>query len=96
MEIKLFLAIFQSERLGSGKTLSKLHIFITNLFRRVYLCRVRKTLFEKILLITVTLKMIDVIDEKQMHDSLIVGKENASNEWNSLGIALNTDVSDKF
>jgi len=57
---------------------------------------VRKTLFEKILLITVTLKMIDVIDEKQMHDSLIVGKENASNEWNSLGIALNTDVSDKF
>ena len=41
--------------------------------------------------------MIDVIDEKQMHDSLIVGKENAStNEWNSLGIALNTDVSDKF
>jgi len=27
------------------------------------------------------LKMIDVIDKKQMHDSVITGKEYASKDW---------------
>jgi len=31
---------------------------------------------------TVALKMIDVIDKKQMYDSVIAGKENASEDWN--------------
>jgi len=26
--------------------------------------------------------MIDVIDKKQMYDSVIAGKENASEDWN--------------
>jgi len=30
------------------------------------------------------LKMIDVIDKKQMYDSVITGKENASNDWNCI------------
>jgi len=29
-------------------------------------------------------KMINVIDKKQMYDSVIVGKENASKEWNCI------------
>jgi len=28
--------------------------------------------------------MIDLIDKKQMYDSVITGKENASNEWNCI------------
>ena len=33
---------------------------------------------------TVALKLIDVIDKKQMHDSVITVKENASKEWNCI------------
>jgi len=28
--------------------------------------------------------MINVIDKKQMYDSVIIGKENASKEWNCI------------
>jgi len=28
--------------------------------------------------------MINVIDKKQMYDSVIMGKENASKEWNCI------------
>jgi len=31
---------------------------------------------------TVVLKMIDVIDKKQMYDRVITGNENASIDWN--------------
>ena len=34
--------------------------------------------------ITVALKIIDVVDKKQMYDSVITGKENASKEWNCI------------
>jgi len=33
---------------------------------------------------TVSLKMINVIDKKQVYDSVIKGKENASKEWNCI------------
>jgi len=33
---------------------------------------------------TVALKMIDFIDKKQMHDSVIAGKVNACKEWNRI------------
>jgi len=33
---------------------------------------------------THALKMIDFIDKKQMHDSVITGKVNAFKEWNCI------------
>jgi len=35
--------------------------------------------------------MIDVIDKKQVHDSVITGKEHASEDWTRV-----TDVFDEF
>jgi len=74
-KISLILAYFQSDRLGSGKTLSELHIHYKSLATRVYYhagCREYCNNF------TVALKMIYVIDKKQMHDSVITWKEYAS------------------
>jgi len=36
--------------------------------------------------------MLDIFSKKQMYDSVITGKENASKDWNMYYI----DVSDKF
>jgi len=33
---------------------------------------------------TVALKMIDLVDKKQMYDSVITGKENAPKKWNCI------------
>jgi len=85
LEIKkiqnIFLALFQLERLGSGKTLSELHIYYKSLLERVY-NHAGCTKYLKDF--TVALKMINVIDKKQMYDSVIMGKENASKEWNCI------------
>jgi len=56
-----FLAYFQSERLGSGKTLSELHIHYKSLATRVYY---HAGCTEYCKSFTVALKMIDVIDKK--------------------------------
>jgi len=76
----LFLAYFQLGRLSSGKTLSELHMHIhyKSLATRVYY-HAECTEYCKNFI--VALKMIDVIDEKQMHDSVIMGKEYASKDW---------------
>jgi len=66
-----FLAYFQSDRLGSGKTLSELHIHDKSLVTKVYY-HAGCTKYCKNF--TVAVKMIDVIDEKQMHDTVITRK----------------------
>jgi len=76
-KIWIFLDYFQSDRLGSGKTLSELHIHYKSLATRVYY-HAGCTDYCKDF--TFALKMIDVIDKKQMHDSLITGKEYASED----------------
>jgi len=80
-KIRFFLAFFQSEWLGSGKALSELHIHYKSLLKRVY-NHAECTKYWKDF--TVALKMIDAIDKKQVHDSVIVGKENASKEWDCI------------
>jgi len=72
---------FQSERLGSGKALSELHIYYKSLLKRVY-NRAGCTKYWKDF--TLALKMIDAIDKKHMYDSVVTGKENASEEWNCI------------
>ena len=62
-----FLTFFQSERLGSGKTLSKLYIHYKSLVKRVYNHAEYAEYWKKI---TFAIKMINVIDKKQMYDSL--------------------------
>jgi len=67
--------------LGSGKTfpeLSELHIHYKYLATRVYY---HAGCTEYCKNFTAALNMIDVIDEKQMHDSVITGKEYASKDW---------------
>jgi len=77
-KIWLFLAYFQSDRLGSGKTLSELHIHYKPLATRVYY---HSGCTEYCKIFSVALKMIYVIDRKQMHGSVITGKEYASKDW---------------
>jgi len=77
-KIWLFLTYFQSDRLGSGKTLSELHIHYKSLATKVYYHAGCTDYYKNF---TVALKMIDVIDRKQMHDSVITGKEYASKDW---------------
>jgi len=66
------LAFFQSERLGSGKTLSELHIHYKPLLKRVY-NHAGCTKYCKYF--TVALKMIDVFDKKQTYHNVITGKK---------------------
>jgi len=73
-----FLAYLQSDRLGSGKTLSELHIHYKSFATRIYY---HAGCTEYCKNFTVALKMIDVIDKKQMHYSVIMGKEYASKDW---------------
>jgi len=77
-KIWIFLAYFQSDRLGSGKTLSELHLQCKCLATSVY-CHAGCTEYCK--KFTVALKMIDVIDKKQMRNSVITGKEYVSRGW---------------
>ena len=76
-----FSGFLQSERLGSGKTLSELHIHYKSLLKRVY-NHAGCTKYWKYF--TVALKMIDGIDKKQTYHNVITGKENASKEWNCI------------
>jgi len=80
-KIWLFLAYFQSDRLVSGKTLSELRPHSKSLATRVYY---HAGCTEYCKNFTVALKMIDVIDKTQMHDSVITGKEYASKDWTSI------------
>jgi len=70
-KIWLFLAHFQSDRSGSGKIFSELHIHYKPLATTVYY---HAGCTEYCKNFTVALKMIYVIDKKQMHDSIITGK----------------------
>jgi len=63
--------------LGSGKTLSELHIHDKPFATRVYY---HAGCTEYCKNFTAGLKMIYVIDKKQMHDSVITGKEYASRD----------------
>jgi len=76
-----FSGFFQSERLGSGKTLPELHIHYKSLLKRDY-NHAGCTKYRKHF--TVAPKLIDVIDEKQMYHNVIMWKENVSKEWNCI------------
>jgi len=74
---------FQSERLGSAKPLSELHIQHKSLLTRVHghdhaVCKEYGKGF------TVALKMIDVFHKKQMYDSVIARKENGAKDRNCI------------
>jgi len=64
------LSFFQFERLGSGKTLSNLHIYYKYLLTRVCDHAGCKEYCNDF---TVAVKTIDTIDKKQMYDSVITG-----------------------
>jgi len=68
----LTFSFFQSERLGSGKTLSELHIHYKYLLTRVYDHAGCKEYCKDI---TVALKIFDVFNKKQMYDSVFRGKK---------------------
>jgi len=70
-----FHRFFFSRKSFADKTLSELHIHYKYLLMRVY-GHVGCTEYCKDF--TVALKMIDVINKKQMYDGAITGKENAS------------------
>jgi len=75
-KIWLFLAYFQSDRLGSGQTLSELHIHYKSLATRVYY---HTGCTEYCKIFSVALNMIYVIDKSKC--SVITGKEYASKDW---------------
>ena len=72
-----FLAYFQSDRLGSGKTLSELHVRHKSLATNVYY---HAGCTEYCKNFTDALQMIDVTDKKQMYDSVIMGNDYASKD----------------
>ena len=76
-KIWLFLAFFRSARLGSGKALSELRIH--SLLKRVYNHAGCIKYWKDF---TVSLKMIDAVDKKQMCHNVITVKENGFKEWN--------------
>jgi len=59
--------------------LSELHIHYKSVFTRVYDHTGCREYYKDF---TVALKMFDVLNKKQMYDSVITGKENASKDWN--------------
>jgi len=73
----------QSERLGSGKILSELHIHYKPLLKWVYNHAGAQNIWKYF---TFALKIIDVIDKKQMHGRVITGKENACKQWNCITV----------
>jgi len=73
-----FLWLILVGRFGSGKTLSELHIHYKSPWDESLLpCTVHRILQK----FYGCPKMIDVIDKKQMHDSVATGKEYASEDW---------------
>jgi len=76
-----FFDFFQSERLGPGKTLSELHIHYKSLLTKVYDPAGWKEYCKDF---TVALKMLNSVNKKQMYDSVIKRKENASKDWNCI------------
>ena len=61
--------------------MSEPHIHYKSLLKRIYNhagCTKYRNYF------TVSLKMINVIDKKQMYHNVITGNENVSEEWNSI------------
>jgi len=72
-------------------------VFITNLFWKECITISGCTKYWKYFTysFTISLKMINAIDKKQMYDNVIMGKENASKECNCC-IINHTDVSDEF
>jgi len=71
------LDFFQPEKLDSGKTLSDLHTHCQFLLTRVHDHAGCKEFWKGF---TVTLKMFDVFNKKQMYDHVITGNENASKD----------------
>jgi len=67
----------QSERLDSGKPLFELHIDCKSRLTRVYDPAGCKEYCKDF---TVALNMLDVFNKKQMHDSVITGKEDVSKD----------------
>ena len=80
-----FLGNQKARQNSSGKTLSELHIHYKSLLTRVRDHAGYKEYWNDF---TVALKIIDVIYKKQMQDSVITGKENASKDWNCTIISL--------
>jgi len=72
-----FFWLFQSERLGSGKTLSELHIHYKSLLTRVYYHAGCKEYCKDF---SVTLKMFNLFNKKQISDRVITRKGNASED----------------
>jgi len=77
----LFFIFFQSERLGSGKTLSELHIHYKSLLTGVYDHAGCKEYCKDF---TVVLKIFNVFNKKQLYDSVFTGNENASKNLNCI------------
>jgi len=72
-----FSGLFQSERLGSGKTLSELHIHCKSPLMRVYDHAWCKEYCKDF---TVALKIFDEFNRNQMYDSVFTGNENVSED----------------
>jgi len=70
-----FFLFFHSERLGFGKTLSKLHLDYTFLLTRVYDHAGCKQYCKDF---TAALKMFSVFKKKRMYNSVFMRKENTS------------------
>ena len=92
-KIWLFLPYFQSDKLGSDKTLCELHIHYKSFATRVYY---HAGCTEHCKNFTVALKMIYVIDKKQMRDSVITDKEYASEDWTCVISMFLTSFNDYF
>ena len=72
---------FSRSGLGSSKTLPELHIHQKSLMMRVYDHAGYQEYCKDF---TVALKMFDVFNKRQMYDNVIMGKENASRDWNCI------------
>ena len=75
------IAFSSSDGLGSGKSLSELRIYYKSLLSRDYDHAGCKEYSKDC---TVALKLIDVFSKKQMYNSVITGKEHASQDGNCI------------
>jgi len=80
-----FFYIFQSERLGSGTTLSEVHIHYKSLLTGLYDHAGCKEYCKDF---TLALQIFDVFNKKQMYDSVFPGKGNASKYWSCISSIL--------
>ena len=74
-----FFYFFQSEKLGSGKTLSELRYksFLTGVYDHAGCKEYCKDF-------TSALKIFSVFNKKQMYDTVLTGVKNASKNWNCI------------